>query len=369
MAARPPTIDPPAPVRLALPARLTIADAPGVETLLDEPAPERPLLLDLSAVTQIDTVGAWLVHRSLRDRPGSDLVGASPEALRLLAEVSAADRPCPIRPEPGPLLLVQLEHMGHAIIRAIHTLGEGLGFIGIVLLAAGRALRGRPPLRWQAVTRQVELAGVNALGIVGLMSFLIGIVIAQQGAVQLEQFGAEALTVNLVGRVTLRELGILLSAIMIAGRSASAFAAQIGTMKLAEEVDAMRTIGLDPVDVLVLPRVVALTLVMPLIGFYASMCALVGGGLLSWVVLDIPPASFVQRLQSVVPMSDFWIGMAKAPFFGATIALTGCFQGMLVRNTAESVGLHTTMAVVLSIFLVIVLDAFFAVFFTAIGFA
>lgn len=348
--------------------QLTIAEATGFERALEAVPAGVPLFLDLSDVARIDTVGAWLVHRAMKEHPGSDLVGASSDALRLLAEVAAADRPCQIRPDPGPVLLTQLQHMGEAIIRAVHTLGEGLGFVGTVLMAALRAIAGRPPLRWRAVARQVELAGVNALGIVGLMSFLIGIVIAQQGAVQLQQFGAEALTVNLVGRVTLRELGILLTAIMIAGRSASAFAAQIGTMQLAEEVDAMRTIGLDPIDVLVLPRVVALTLIMPLIGFYASICALIGGGFLSWVVLDIPPASYVQRLQSVVPMSDFWIGMAKAPFFGAVIALTGCFQGLLVRNTAESVGLHTTTAVVQSIFMVIVLDAFFAVFFTAIGF-
>jgi phospholipid/cholesterol/gamma-HCH transport system permease protein len=366
MASASPGLATPIPLKLA--ARLTIADAPEIESALDAVPAEAPLLLDLSAVRQIDTVGAWLVHRALRDRPGSDLAGASPEALRLLAEVSAADRPCPIRPDHGPIILVQLERMGQAIIRAVHTLGEGLGFGGMTLMAGLRALFRGPGIRWSSVVRQVELAGIDALGIVGLMSFLIGIVIAQQGAVQLEQFGAEVFTVNLIGRATFRELGILLSAIMIAGRSASAFAAQIGTMRLAEEVDAMRTIGLDPMDVLVLPRVIALVAIMPLIGFYASMCALVGGGLLCWVSLDIPPASFIQRIREVVPMSDFWIGLTKAPFFGAVIALTGCFQGLQVRNTAESVGLHTTTAVVQSIFLVIVLDAFFAVFFTAIGF-
>jgi phospholipid/cholesterol/gamma-HCH transport system permease protein len=167
---------------------------------------------------------------------------------------------------------------------------------------------------------------------------------------------------------TLRELGILLTAIMVAGRSASAFAAQIGSMKLNEEVDAMRTIGLDPVEVLVLPRLAAMVIMMPLLAFYASILAVVGGGLFCWVSLDIPPVSFVARLREVVPMSDFWIGQAKAPVFGAIIAITGCFQGMQVSGSAESVGLRTTLAVVQSIFMVIVLDAFFAVFFTALGF-
>jgi phospholipid/cholesterol/gamma-HCH transport system permease protein len=171
-----------------------------------------------------------------------------------------------------------------------------------------------------------------------------------------------------VGRATFRELGVLLTAIMIAGRSASAFAAQIGSMKLAEEVDAMRTIGLDPVEVLVLPRVIAMILMMPLLAFFASVLAVIGGGLFTWISLDIPPATFVQRLREVVPMSDFWIGLSKAPVFGAIIAIIGCFQGFQVTDNAESVGMRTTLAVVQAIFVVIVLDAFFAVFYSALGF-
>jgi phospholipid/cholesterol/gamma-HCH transport system permease protein len=165
----------------------------------------------------------------------------------------------------------------------------------------------------------------------------------------------------------LRELGILLTAIMVAGRSGSAFTAQIGSMRLQEEVDAMETIGLDPVDVLVIPRVLSLVLLMPLLGFYASMMALAGGALFTWFQLDIPISTFIQRLQEAVTMDHFWVGMIKAPVFGLIIGVVGCFEGMQVEGGAQSVGEHTTRSVVVSIFMVIVVDAMFAVFFTSIG--
>jgi phospholipid/cholesterol/gamma-HCH transport system permease protein len=199
------------------------------------------------------------------------------------------------------------------------------------------------------------------------MSFLIGIVIAQQGAIQLRQFGAEVFTINLVGRLDLRELGVLMTAIMVAGRSGSAFAAQIGSMRLAEEVDAMRTIGVAPMEALVVPRIAAAVAMMPLLSFYAAMVGLIGGGLFCWYSLDIPPITFVSRIREVVPITDLYQGLLKAPVFGMIIAVAGCFNGMQVEGNAEAVGLRTTAAVVQSIFLVIVLDAFFAVFFAGIG--
>jgi phospholipid/cholesterol/gamma-HCH transport system permease protein len=199
------------------------------------------------------------------------------------------------------------------------------------------------------------------------MSFLVGIVIAQQGAVQLQQFGAEVYTVNLTGRLAMRELGVLMTAIMVAGRSGSAFAAQIGTMKLTEEVDAMRTIGVSPIEALVIPRIVASVIMMPLLGFYAAVLAIIGGAFISNFVLEIPFVTFLLRIQEVVPIRDLWVGLIKAPFFGLIIAMAGCYQGMQVKANAEEVGLRTTMAVVQAIFMVIVLDAFFAVFFTKVG--
>jgi phospholipid/cholesterol/gamma-HCH transport system permease protein len=234
-------------------------------------------------------------------------------------------------------------------------------------LAFGAVIRHPRRFRYNAVVQRFEVVGVQALAIVGLMSFLIGIVIAQQGAVQLRQFGAEAFTINLVGRITLRELGVLMTAIMVAGRSGSAFAAQLGTMKLTEEIDAMRTIGVSPMEALVVPRTLAAILLMPLLGFYASLISIIGGGLLCWINLDIPPVTYIQRIREVVPITDLYVGLIKAPVFGAIIAIAGCFQGMLVESDAEQVGSRTTSAVVQAIFLVIVLDAFFAVFFTWLG--
>jgi phospholipid/cholesterol/gamma-HCH transport system permease protein len=246
-------------------------------------------------------------------------------------------------------------------------MGGLLGFFGSVLISIWNVIKHPRRFRVNAVTQQFEVVGLNALGIVGLMSFLVGIVIAQQGAVQLAQFGAEVFTINLIGRMSVKELGVLMTAIMVAGRSGSAFAAQIGSMKLAEEVDAMRTIGVSPMEALVLPRVLATVLLMPLLGFYAALVAIIGGGIFSWLSLDIPPVTFVQRIREVVPMTDLWQALIKAPVFGLIIAMAGCFQGMQVEGNAEAVGLRTTAAVVQGIFLVIVLDAFFAVFFTEIG--
>jgi phospholipid/cholesterol/gamma-HCH transport system permease protein len=205
------------------------------------------------------------------------------------------------------------------------------------------------------------------LGIIGLMSFLIGIVIAQQGSVQLAQFGAEVYTINLIGRITVRELGTLMTAIMVAGRSGSAFAAQIGTMKITEEIDAMRTIGVSPIEALVIPRMIAAIVMMPLLAFWSMLLSLIGGGVFVWIALGYPPITYIQRLQEVIPLTDMWVGIIKAPVFGFIIALSGCFQGMLVQGNSEEVGQRTTTAVVQSIFLVIVLDAVFAVFFSSIG--
>ncbi len=356
--------------RLVASGELGIAQAAIAEAQLKQVLAAHPgaFQIDLSAVERIDTVGAWLIHKILRDRPECALTGASEQAKLLIAQVAASDRPLECHPESLPFLPRELARLGLYIITFWQTLIAGLGFVGLTLVSAWRALVSGRGVRWRAITVQMEQVGVNALGIVGLMSFLIGIVVAQQGAVQLRQFGAEVFVINLVGRATFRELGILLTAIMVAGRSASAFAAQIGSMKLAEEVDAMRTIGLDPVEILVLPRVIALVLMMPLLAFYASVLAVVGGGLFAWVDLGIPPASFTQRLREVVPMADFWIGISKAPVFGAIIAIIGCHQGFMVSGNAESVGQRTTLAVVQAIFIVIVLDAIFAVFYSALGY-
>ena len=322
-------------------------------------------VIDLSGIERIDTIGAWIVHRFAAQHDAR-IDGLNADSEHLLHQVAAADQPVSIRPAREVGIVRVLGEIGDAVIVSLKTLYGLLGFLGAVFIAAGNVIRYRR-FRFNATVQRFEVVGVTALGIVGLMSFLIGIVIGQQGAVQLRQFGAEVYTINLIGRITLRELGVLMTAIMVAGRSGSAFAAQIGTMKLTEEIDAMRTIGVSPMEALVLPRVLAAVVMMPLLGFYASLLSIIGGGLFCWLSLGIPPITFIQRIREVVPITDLYVGLVKAPVFGAIIAMAGCFQGMLVEADAEQVGTRTTSAVVQAIFLVIVLDAFFAVFFTSVG--
>ncbi|MBA3896594.1 MAG: ABC transporter permease [Sphingomonadaceae bacterium] len=322
--------------------------------------------IDLSKVERFDTVGAWVVHK-LADETGAKISGANKDAGHLLEQVEGADQSVKMRPDKTGAFARVLGQIGDAAVQAGQTFVGLLGFFGSVCLSAFAVARHPKRFRFNAVVQRFEVVGVTALGIIGLMSFLIGVVIAQQGAVQLRQFGAEVFTINLIGRITVRELGTLMTAIMVAGRSGSAFAAQLGTMKLTEEIDAMRTIGVSPIEALVLPRILATVAMMPLLSFYAMVIAIIGGGLFCWISLGIPPITFIQRLREVTPMTDLWVGLTKAPVFGLIIALSGCFQGMQVEGNAEEVGARTTAAVVQAIFLVIVLDAFFAVFFTAVG--
>ncbi len=350
---------------LTFSGRLTLARLGDLPKRLEEI--DLPLeKIDLAGLERIDTVGAWVVHK-LAIQHDAEISGANEETVELLKQVAASVQPVRMRPEPITPFFRVLQEIGEATIVAGRTFLGLLSFFGAILIAFWDVIRNPRRFRVSAVVQRFEFVGVRALGIIGLMSFLIGVVIAQQGAVQLRQFGAESLTINLIGRITTRELGVLMTAIMVAGRSGSAFAAQLGTMKLTEEIDAMRTIGVSPIEALVLPRLIASTLMMPLLGFFAMILSMVGGGLLCWISLDIPPETYVLRLREVIPITDIWVGLTKAPVFGMIIAMTGCFQGLQVEGNAEEVGLKTTAAVVQAIFLVIVLDAFFAVFFTSIG--
>lgn len=349
--------------------RLTITRAAQVEQQLALLAERNaPLALDLSGVERIDTVGAWLLHRLVRDHPEIRLKNASADTQSLLGEVAANDHPIEMADDTRPYVIRELDRFGKYIIEVADTFGSALGFFGLVLATGAKMVWHRRGVRWGTITVQMEQTAVSALGIIGLMSFLVGIVITQQGWIQLRQFGADAFIINLIGRAGVRELGIILAAIMVAGRSASAFAAQIGSMKLNEEIDALRTLGFDPIEILVIPRVIALMLMMPLLAFYSSIMSIVGGGLFSWVALDMSPASFIQRLHDVIPIEDLIVGLSKAMPIAAVIAIIGCHQGFQVTSNAESVGRRTTTAVVQSIFLAIVLDAFFAVFWSTLGF-
>ena len=343
---------------------LTIARA--ASTQREIAAMRDPVTIDISDVEKMDTVGAWLIHRAMRDR-GAKVIGASNDATKLLEQVADADHPTQVRPDLRAAPSRALEELGAWVSDSGRTLYGLVGFLGATLIGLVTFVSRPKRFRLNAVVQRFDVVGVRALGIIGLMTFLIGVVIGQQGAVQLRQFGAEIYTINLIGRLSTRELATLMTAIMVAGRSGSSFAAQIGTMKITEEVDAMRTIGVSPIEALVVPRLMAAVIMMPLLSFFAMIMSLLGGGIFVWVALGIPPLTFVQRIQEVVPLTDLWVGLIKAPVFGFIIALAGCFQGMLVEGNSEEVGTRTTNAVVQSIFMVIVLDAVFAVFFSSIG--
>ena len=351
--------------RLVLSGQLTLAAIGPFERALHSIS--GPVAaVDLSDVDDIDTVGAWVVLQFARAHD-AEITGASEAAQRLLGAVRGIEASSDIGPDRLPVWERVPVALGEKVYAGRSGLYGVVGFFGQILIGVGSLIRHPTRFPFKALVHQMELVGVTALPIIGLMSFLIGIVIAQQGSVQLEQFGAEALTVNLVGRITLRELGVLMTAIMVAGRSGSAFAAQLGTMKLTEEIDAMRTIGISPIEVLVIPRIVAATFMMVLLGFYSSVVAIVGGAVVGDLTLGIPFWTFLDRIHDVVPTHDLWVGLIKAPVFGLIVALAGCYNGLQVRGNSEEVGRRTTMAVVSAIFAVIVLDAFFAVFFTEVG--
>lgn len=350
---------------LAFEGALLVSSVGALEAGLN--AIDEPLSsLDLTDVHEIDTVGAWLVCR-IAGENSAKVTGANSSAQRLLDAVENVASDADIVPSRVPVWERVPRAMGEQVFEARAGIVGVIAFLGAIIVGFGAIIRrpSRFPLR--PLVHQMELVGVAALPIIGLMSFLIGIVIAQQGAVQLSQFGAETLTINLVGRITLRELGVLMTAIMVAGRSGSAFAAQIGTMRLTEEVDAMRTIGISPIERLVIPRILACTIMMVLLGFYAAIVGILGGAVIGQFSLGIPFITFLERIQEVVPMHDLWVGLVKAPVFGLIVGLAGCYHGMQVKGNSEEVGKRTTLAVVSAIFAVIVLDAFFAVFFTEIG--
>ncbi|HEX3677651.1 MAG TPA: ABC transporter permease [Sphingomicrobium sp.] len=343
---------------------LTITRAATTQREID--ALPDPVTIDLSEINRMDTVGAWIIYRTVRDR-GAKVIGASRDEVSLLKQVGEFDKPARVVPEEQGGAVRALKELGEWVVETGQTLVGLLGFLGSTLIAFANVIRRPKRFRVNAVIQRFDVVGVRALGIIALMSFLIGIVIAQQGSVQLAQFGAQVYTINLIGRITLRELGTLMTAIMVAGRSGSAFAAQLGTMKITEEIDAMRTIGVSPIEALVVPRIISAVVMMPLLAFWSMFLALIGGGVFVWLSLEIPPITYIQRLHEVIPLTDLWVGLIKAPVFGFIIALAGCFQGMLVQGNSEEVGSRMTTAVVQSIFLVIVLDAVFAVFFSNIG--
>ena len=331
----------------------------------------RALRIAFSALESLDTASAWLFYRLARRLRGDgvevafdNLQAAHADLLDRLAKIDSHVKIEPPRPNS---LAAAVALIGKSMIDIAVEIMESIAFLGLTVVCLMRAMVRPKLLRVSAIFYHMEQAGLNAIPIVALIAFLIGLVIAYQGAIQLRQFGAEIFVVDMVAVSVLRELAILLTAIVIAGRSGSAFTAQIGAMKINEEVDAMRTIGLDPMQVLVVPRLIALMIVLPLLGFVADVMGLIGGGVISMIELGISPAQYIDRLgQSFAPWS-LGTGLVKAPFFAAIIALTSCYMGMKVTGSAESLGKLTTRSVVHAIFAVIVTDALFSIFFAYIG--
>jgi phospholipid/cholesterol/gamma-HCH transport system permease protein len=336
---------------------------------LDLPTGRR-VTLDLAGIDRLDTAGAWLLLRTehaLSARGNSVALANVRNSFGPLIdqlEARGVGEPLPHPIPPHHTLVGFVARVGEMTVMVGHGVYAMLGFGGLVAATFANSLIHPKRLRVIPTLVQMEQTGVNAMPIVGLLSFLIGVVMAYQGADQLRRFGAEIYTVNLVGIAILRELGVLLSAIIIAGRSGSAFTAQIGTMQVNQEIDAMQTLGLDPVEVLVLPRVFGLVLTLPLLVFYADVMGLIGGFLMSWAVLGIPLPAFLDQLRGAITEWTLWVGVIKAPFFAWIIAMIGCFEGFNVSGSAESVGRLTTQSVVESIFVVIVADAAFSILFS-----
>jgi phospholipid/cholesterol/gamma-HCH transport system permease protein len=332
----------------------------------------RSVTMDLAGIERLDTTGAWLLTRTERSLLKAGIaVATTPPATPGAADLLEHVRRLPLGemrlPKPAGAFFTLLGRVGDAIVDFGHQANGILAFFGGIMEHTLSAVVRPREIRWTPLAHHIEQTGMGAVGIVALLSFLIGLVMAWQGAAQLVKFGADIFTVDLLAIAVLRELGVLLTAIIVAGRTASAFTAQIGSMVLNEEIDAMRVIGLDPLDTLVLPRFFALLLALPILTFVADGAALLGGAVVVLFDLNIPWMQMVSRFAEIATVTHFAVGLVKAPVFAFCIALVGCWNGLRVERNAESVGRMTTQSVVASIFLVIVIDAMFSILFVQLG--
>ena len=354
-------------VMLAARGNWQVESATALDRELADLAKSRPgqIRIDLGGIDSLDTVGAFLLLRTARSIDAS-LENVPDGFATLLEHVEKAVEARPHHPRRRHRHFhvgEWLDHLGEQVFRILANATELLAFFGRILVTAGRLVVHPSHARPVALLSQLQRNGWAALPIVGMLAFLIGVVIAYQGADQLAQFGAQIFTVNLLAVSVLRELGCLITAIIVAGRSGSAFTAEIGAMRVNEEVDAMQVLGLDPVEVLVMPRLIGLLISLPLLTFFADFVGIAGGGLMCWLALDITPPVFLDQLHGALNPLTFWLGVIKAPFFAFVIAMVGCHGGLEVERSAESVGHHTTASVVRSIFLILVLDAGFSILF------
>ncbi len=331
----------------------------------------RSLRLDMAGVRELDTLGAWLLEKMSRRATSvghrAEVVGIADNYAGLIEEVRQVNRhnPAPA-PAPNPVV-VKVGDIGRSAVGATDDVAVFLQMLGSLFLAIVGVLRRPRSLRLTSLFYQLYRVGWQAIPIMVLITFLIGAIIAQQGIFHFRKFGADSYVVDMVGILVLRELGVLIVAIMVAGRSGSAYTAELGSMKMREEIDALLTMGLDPVEVLILPRVIALVCALPILTFIGSMAALYGGGLVAWFYGGMGPAIFIARLHDAVSVTSFEVGMIKAPFMALVIGIVACSEGLRVKGSAELLGKQTTTSVVKSIFLVIVLDGLFAIFFASVG--
>lgn len=327
------------------------------------------LEVDMGGVTAFDTFGAWILERLMRGAGNSRQTSLLhlPERFQELARdvrETHHEAPSPLVKRAWPLERLAdlgrgVEAVGSEAIRLIEMVGALVALFGAASLAPRR-------FRWTSIVHQLDRVGVRSVPIILLITLLIGAIIAQQGFFHFRKFGADDYVVDLVGILTLREIGVLIVSIMVAGRSGSSYTAELGSMKMREEIDALRTMGRDPLEVLVLPRIVALVVALPLLTLIGSLAALIGGGIVA-TVYGMEPGLYVARLKEAVSLSDFEVGMIKAPFMALAIGVVACVEGFQVRGSSESLGARTTSSVVKAIFLVIVLDGLFAIFFSSIG--
>jgi len=344
---------------------------PLVDAVTREKASIRSVAIDVARIERLDTYGAWLLERALRTWSGQGcetrIVGLSEDYRGLFEKIRAGTHkltPEPRRPNP---LIATLESVG----RTMTLVGEDIALLaqmlGALIVAFARVLMRPHTFRFTSMVNHLERVGWNAVPIILMMTLLIGAILAQQGIFHFRTFGADIYVVDMVGVLVLREIGVVIVCIMVAGRSGSAYTAELGSMKMREEIDALRTMGFDPVEILILPRILALVIAVPILTFLGSMAALYGGGLVSWLYGGISPTVFMSRLHDAVSVQSFEVGMVKAPFMAVIIGLVACVEGLQVKGSAESLGTKTTDSVVKSIFLVIVLDGLFAVFFASVG--
>jgi phospholipid/cholesterol/gamma-HCH transport system permease protein len=353
----------------------TAANVATLESLSAALAPQldqsTAVTVDMTEVRELDTLGAWLIEKMLRRAAGAGhrvkVVGVADNYAGLIEEVRQVNRRSSVAAPARNPLLVKVEDLGRWAFGAAEDVSAFLQMLGSLFLAIVSVLRRPRSLRLTSLVYQFYRVGWLAIPIIVLITFLIGAIIAQQGFFHFRKFGADSYVVDMVGILVLRELGVLIVAIMVAGRSGSAYTAELGSMKMREEIDALSTMGLDPVEVLILPRIIALICALPILSFIGSMAALYGGGLVAQFYGGMGPAIYIARLHEAVSVTSFKVGIIKAPFMALAIGIIACSEGLRVKGSAESLGKQTTTSVVKSIFLVIVLDGLFAVFFASIG--